>query len=215
MPTPTLLGDLSLQDDYTHPLGAGVELQREHVLQLLRPRAQERRLRPARQSRERGLRRDDDRSLPARWQRAVPVQAARRSHNNDAMDAGGMRFEVIEPMQKLRTTYDGSAVHLTDADADGRPARGVPQQSAPQGPPRPHARSRGPGLRQQRQPATGRRSREGVREGALRAAHARARHDRIEGTTARRRRRSRSMASVCATTRGGRATGRRSTPTAG
>jgi hypothetical protein len=34
--------------------------------------------------------------------------------NNDAMDAGGMRFEVIEPMSKLRTTYDGSAVHLTD-----------------------------------------------------------------------------------------------------
>jgi hypothetical protein len=34
--------------------------------------------------------------------------------HNDAYDAGGMRFETIEPLQKLRTTYEGSAVYLTD-----------------------------------------------------------------------------------------------------
>ena len=34
--------------------------------------------------------------------------------SNDAFDAGGMRFEAIEPLEKLRTTYDGSAVHLTE-----------------------------------------------------------------------------------------------------
>jgi hypothetical protein len=34
--------------------------------------------------------------------------------HNDAMDAGGMKFEVLEPMQKLRTTYDGHAVYLTE-----------------------------------------------------------------------------------------------------
>ena len=33
---------------------------------------------------------------------------------NDAFDAGGMRFETIEPYEKLRTTYEGSAVHLTE-----------------------------------------------------------------------------------------------------
>jgi hypothetical protein len=36
--------------------------------------------------------------------------------NNDAMDAGGMRFEVIDPMEKLRTTYDGSAVFLREPE---------------------------------------------------------------------------------------------------
>jgi hypothetical protein len=30
------------------------------------------------------------------------------------MDAGGMRFEVLEPLRKHRTTYDGTAVFLTD-----------------------------------------------------------------------------------------------------
>jgi hypothetical protein len=42
--------------------------------------------------------------------------------HNDAFDAGGMRFEVIEPMQRLRTTYEGSAVHLTDPTQMSDPA---------------------------------------------------------------------------------------------
>ena len=33
---------------------------------------------------------------------------------NEAMDAGGMKFEVIEGLQKLRTIYEGRAVYLTD-----------------------------------------------------------------------------------------------------
>jgi hypothetical protein len=33
---------------------------------------------------------------------------------NEAMDAGGMRFEVVEPLAKHRTTYQGGAVYLTD-----------------------------------------------------------------------------------------------------
>jgi hypothetical protein len=34
--------------------------------------------------------------------------------HNDAFDAGGMRFDVIEPAERLRTVYDGSAVDLAD-----------------------------------------------------------------------------------------------------
>lgn len=34
--------------------------------------------------------------------------------SNDAMDAGGMRFDIVEPMEKHRSTYEGSAVLLTD-----------------------------------------------------------------------------------------------------
>ncbi|MBI2724480.1 MAG: hypothetical protein HYX50_05400 [Chloroflexi bacterium] len=33
---------------------------------------------------------------------------------NDAMDAGGMRFEVIEGLKSLRTTYEGSALFLQE-----------------------------------------------------------------------------------------------------
>ena len=34
--------------------------------------------------------------------------------NNDAMDAGGMRFDVIEPFKKLRVSYDGEACVMTN-----------------------------------------------------------------------------------------------------
>lgn len=34
--------------------------------------------------------------------------------DNDAMDAGGMKFEVVRGLEELRTTYDGSAVHLAE-----------------------------------------------------------------------------------------------------
>jgi hypothetical protein len=44
--------------------------------------------------------------------------------NNDAMDAGGMHFEVVDGLKTLRTTYDGSAVYLTEPEqmADPRAA---------------------------------------------------------------------------------------------
>ncbi len=37
-----------------------------------------------------------------------------RISTNDAMDAGGMRFEVLEPLAKHRTQYDEGALFLTD-----------------------------------------------------------------------------------------------------
>jgi hypothetical protein len=37
-----------------------------------------------------------------------------RIEHNDAMDAGGMRFEIEEPFVRHRTTYDGGAVFMTD-----------------------------------------------------------------------------------------------------
>jgi hypothetical protein len=43
--------------------------------------------------------------------------------NNDAFDAGGLRFEVIEPSQRLRTTYEGSAVELKEPRAMADPSR--------------------------------------------------------------------------------------------
>ena len=42
---------------------------------------------------------------------------------NDAMDAGGMRFEVLEPFAKHRTQYEGGAVFLTDPTQMADPSR--------------------------------------------------------------------------------------------
>ncbi len=43
--------------------------------------------------------------------------------NNDAFDAGGMRFETIEPTEELRTTYEGSVAELTEPRAMADPRK--------------------------------------------------------------------------------------------
>jgi hypothetical protein len=43
--------------------------------------------------------------------------------NNDAFDAGGLRFEVVEPSQQLRTRYEGSAVELKEPREMADPSR--------------------------------------------------------------------------------------------
>jgi hypothetical protein len=43
--------------------------------------------------------------------------------HNDAFDAGGMRFEVLEPSEKLRTTYEGKVIELENARELSDPAR--------------------------------------------------------------------------------------------
>ena len=43
--------------------------------------------------------------------------------NNDAFDAGGLVFSVEEPSQRLRTTYDGSAVELAEPREMADPRR--------------------------------------------------------------------------------------------
>ncbi len=43
--------------------------------------------------------------------------------HNDAMDAGGMRFEVLEPLAKHHTVYEGGAVFLTEPTQMADPSR--------------------------------------------------------------------------------------------
>ena len=43
--------------------------------------------------------------------------------NNDAFDCGGLRFEVIEPTQTLRTVYQGSVLELSDPRKMADPRR--------------------------------------------------------------------------------------------
>jgi hypothetical protein len=42
---------------------------------------------------------------------------------NDAYDAGGMRFETLEPLVRHRTTYEGSAVYLANPEAMSDPGQ--------------------------------------------------------------------------------------------
>lgn len=43
--------------------------------------------------------------------------------NNDAFDAGGLRFEVIEPTEKLRTVYAGGVIELENPKALSDPGK--------------------------------------------------------------------------------------------
>ncbi len=43
--------------------------------------------------------------------------------HNDAFDAGGLRFEVIEPSEKLRTTYNGGVIELANPKELSDPGR--------------------------------------------------------------------------------------------
>ncbi len=46
---------------------------------------------------------------------------------NDAFDAGGLRFEVIEPLVRLRTTYEGTAVFLAEPEQMADPGQAFRQ----------------------------------------------------------------------------------------
>jgi hypothetical protein len=45
--------------------------------------------------------------------------------HNDAFDAGGLRFDVLEPTERLRTTYDGGVVGLANPKALADPGRAL------------------------------------------------------------------------------------------
>lgn len=43
--------------------------------------------------------------------------------HNDAFDAGGLRFDVLEPTERLRTTYEGGAIELANPKALSDPSK--------------------------------------------------------------------------------------------
>jgi hypothetical protein len=43
--------------------------------------------------------------------------------HNDAFDAGGLRFEVLEPTERLRTTYEGGVIELANPKALSDPSK--------------------------------------------------------------------------------------------
>ncbi len=109
----TILGDLTAQDDYTHPLGPEQNFNESMYFNFF-----------DRAKKSGGFLRLGNRANEGYAEMTLTLYMPDGSvlfqfkrpeiTKNDAMDAGGMCFEAIEPMEQLRTTYEGSAVYLTE-----------------------------------------------------------------------------------------------------
>jgi hypothetical protein len=108
-----ILGNLAPEDDYTHPLGPEPNFNESMYFNFFDP-AQS----------IGGFIRIGNRANEGRAEVTVTLylkdgrvlftfKRAPIDHN-DAFDAGGARFDVIEPTEKLRTTYEGSAADLAE-----------------------------------------------------------------------------------------------------
>ncbi|NRA02336.1 MAG: hypothetical protein HRU00_07015 [Myxococcales bacterium] len=117
-----ILGNLVPEDDFTHPLGPEENFNESMYFNFF--------------DRERGLGgflRLGNRANEGHAEMTVTLylpdgrvlfmfKRPQISHN-DAFDAGGCRFEVLEPSQRLRTSYAGSVVELEDARSLSDPSR--------------------------------------------------------------------------------------------
>ena len=120
-----IVGNLAPEDDYTHPLGPESNFNESMYFNFF--------------DRERsigGFVRLGNRANEGHAEMTVTLYlpdgrvlfAFKRPEirGNDALDAGGLRFEVLEPAQRLRTVYEGSVLELREprAMADPRKAFG-------------------------------------------------------------------------------------------
>jgi len=108
-----IVGDLVPEDDYTHPLGPEPNFNESMYFNFF--------------DRERGMGgfvRLGNRANEGRAEMTVTLYlpdgrvlftfGRPRIDHNDAFDAGGLCFEVLEPAQRLRTRYEGEVLELRD-----------------------------------------------------------------------------------------------------
>ncbi len=117
-----IIGNIEASDDYTHPLGSEENFNESMYFNFFDASRQ-----------AGGFVRLGNRANEGRAEMTTTVYLPdgrvlfmfkRPSiEHNDAFDAGGMRFEVIEPAQKLRTTYEGSVVVLEEPRQMADPKR--------------------------------------------------------------------------------------------
>ncbi len=108
-----ILGNLVPEDDYTHPLGPEPNFNESMYFNFFDPKQS-----------IGGFIRIGNRANEGRAEVTVTVYLKdgrvlftfKRApiEHNDAFDAGGARFDVIEPTQKLRTVYEGSVLDLAE-----------------------------------------------------------------------------------------------------
>jgi hypothetical protein len=117
-----IVGDLVPEDDYTHPLGPEKNFNESMYFNFF-----------DRLRRVGGFVRLGNRANEGNAEMTVTLylpdgrvlfrfERAPISHN-DAFDAGGLRFEVIEPTQRLRTRYDGKLLELREPRAMADPRK--------------------------------------------------------------------------------------------
>jgi len=117
-----ILGNLVPEDDYTHELGPEPNFNESMYFNFFDPRR-----------RVGGFVRLGNRANEGRAEMTVALflEAGRvlfafkraAIEHNEAFDAGGLRFEVIEPTEKLRSLYEGSVLDLEDPRAMSDPRR--------------------------------------------------------------------------------------------
>jgi hypothetical protein len=117
-----IIGNVKPEDDYTHPLGPEPNFN-ESVYFNFFDREQQRG----------GFVRIGNRANEGYAEMTVIVYQPDGSAlfnykrppitSNDGWDAGGLKVEVLVPGERLRTTYDGSVVHLADPRAMSDPGK--------------------------------------------------------------------------------------------
>jgi hypothetical protein len=109
----TIIGNVKPEDDYTHPLGPEENFNESVYFNFFDPAKQ-----------MGGFLRIGNRANEGHAEMTVIVYQPDGSalfnykrpqiSNNDAWDAGAIKVEVLEPGERIRTTYDGSVVYLAD-----------------------------------------------------------------------------------------------------
>ena len=119
-----IVGNLSAEDDFLHPLGPEPNFNESMYFNFFDPTR-----------RTGGFVRIGNRANEGQAETTVclflphdrVLFAFRRAKiaNNDAFDAGGLRFEVIEPSERLRTVYAGRVLDLDDPRALSDPSHAL------------------------------------------------------------------------------------------
>ena len=117
-----IIGNIVPEDDFTHPLGPESNFNESMYFNFF--------------DRDRGIGgfvRLGNRANEGRAEMTVTLYlpdgrvlfsfARAQIDDNDAFDAGGLRFEVLEPTQRLRTTFEGKVLELEDPRAMGDPRK--------------------------------------------------------------------------------------------
>lgn len=117
-----ILGNLVPEDDYTHELGPEPNFNESMYFNFFDPKKS-----------MGGFVRLGNRANEGRAEMTVTLYleggrvlfAFKRApiEHNDAFDAGGMKFEVLEPTERLRTTYEGSVIDLENPREMSDPRR--------------------------------------------------------------------------------------------
>ena len=109
----TIIGNVKPEDDYTHPLGPEENFNESVYFNFF-----------DREKKMGGFLRIGNRANEGHAEMTVIVYQPDGSalfnykrpqiSTNDGWDAGGIKVDVLEPGEKIRTTYDGSVVYLAD-----------------------------------------------------------------------------------------------------